>query len=124
MLASLCVLSLGVMGPKLVWSDEFGEASIDSSKWSFEVNADGGGNHELQYYTDRPANARIEHGRLVIEARKEHFTGPGGTREFTSARMVTKRKGDWNWLGLVRFRDDPQAEVSSKSIDPSKALLL
>ena len=82
---------------KLVWSDEFAGPEIDLSKWEFEVNANGGGNNELQYYTDRRENARIEDGRLVIEARKESFTGPAGTREYTSARLRTQNKGDWKF---------------------------
>jgi len=28
---------------------------------------------------------------------KEHFTGPEGTREYTSARLRTLRKGDWKY---------------------------
>ena len=43
----------------LVWSDEFNGSTIDASKWNFEVNGNGGGNNELQYYTGR-AEARIK----------------------------------------------------------------
>jgi beta-glucanase (GH16 family) len=80
---------------ELVWSDEFDGTAIDSTKWTHEVNAWGGGNNELQYYTDRPLNSRIEDGKLVIEAHKETFTGPEGTRGYTSARLNTRYKGDW-----------------------------
>lgn len=80
---------------RLVWSDEFNGTSIDTSKWSFEENALGGYNNESQYYTSRPENARVENGHLVIEARKERFTGPDGTRDYTSARLRTLNKGDW-----------------------------
>jgi len=31
----------------------------------------------------------------VIEALDERYTGPEGTREYTSARLNTKNKGDW-----------------------------
>jgi beta-glucanase (GH16 family) len=79
----------------LVWCDDFDGPSIDPNKWEFEVNGQGGGNNELQYYTDRPENARIENGSLVIEARKETYTGPDGTRDYTSARLRTLNKGDW-----------------------------
>lgn len=84
-------------GWKLVWSDEFDAPKIDPAKWEFEINAKGGGNNELQYYTDRAENARIEDGKLVIEARREEFTGPEGTRSYTSARMRTQNKGDWKY---------------------------
>ncbi len=97
----LILLSMASAQPapawKLIWSDEFDAPEIDRSKWGFEVNAWGGGNDELQYYTDRPENARIEDGKLVIEARAETFTGPEGTRAYTSARLRTLGKGDWTY---------------------------
>lgn len=80
---------------RLVWQDEFDGGQIDASKWSFEVNGNGGGNNELQYYTDRRENAHLENGKLVITARKETFTGTDGTRQYTSARLRTINKGDW-----------------------------
>ena len=81
----------------LVWRDEFLDSEIRTDRWEFEVNAQGGGNNESQYYTDRSENARIENGNLVIEARAENFTGPEGTRNYTSARLRTLNKGDWEY---------------------------
>jgi beta-glucanase (GH16 family) len=80
-------------GWELVWSDEFNGDSLDRSKWEFEVNARGGGNRELQYYVTN--NVRVRDGFLTIEARREHYTGLEGTREFTSSRIRTRRRGDW-----------------------------
>ena len=37
-------------GYKLVWEDQFNDGVLDESKWYIEVNGDGGGNQELQYY--------------------------------------------------------------------------
>ncbi len=82
-------------GWRLVWQDEFNGNAIDDTKWSHEVNADGGGNNELQYYTDRAENSYVENGSLVIQALSERFTGPGGTRDYTSARLRSLFKGDW-----------------------------
>jgi beta-glucanase (GH16 family) len=82
---------------ELVWNDEFEDSFIDTSKWEHEVNAWGGGNNELQYYTDRPKNSYIEDGNLVIKAFKESYTGPEGTRQYTSARIRTLNKGDWKY---------------------------
>jgi beta-glucanase (GH16 family) len=84
-------------GCVLVWNDEFDASAIDSNKWEHEVNGKGGGNNELQYYTDREVNSRVENGVLIIQARKEQYTGPDGTREYTSARMRTAGKGDWKY---------------------------
>ena len=78
---------------ELVWSDEFNGDSLDLSKWGFVVDARGGGNQELQYYVSD--NVRVHDGMLTIEARKEHYTGREGSREYTSSRIRTKGKGDW-----------------------------
>jgi beta-glucanase (GH16 family) len=78
----------------LTWSDEFdgpNSSAPDAKKWVLETGGHGWGNNELEYYTTRRENARIENGNLVIEARKEKFTGPDGvTRDFTSARLKTQ----------------------------------
>ncbi|HUL34333.1 MAG TPA: glycoside hydrolase family 16 protein [Candidatus Eisenbacteria bacterium] len=77
----------------LTWSDEFNSpdgSTPDPKKWSLQTGGGGWGNNELEYYTARRENSRIENGNLVIEARKDKFTGPDGvTRDFTSARMKT-----------------------------------
>ncbi|HLP17213.1 MAG TPA: glycoside hydrolase family 16 protein, partial [Bacteroidota bacterium] len=93
-------------GWTLVWNDEFDTGTVPSpDKWSFDVGGSGWGNNELQYYTQyRKENARIENGKLVIEARKEDFEG----KKYTSARMVTANKGDW-----VYGRIDVRAKLPS-----------
>lgn len=80
-------------GWELVWSDEFSATSIDKNKWEHEVNGDGGGNNELQYYSSRSSNSFIDSGKLVIQALKESYLG----KNYTSARMRTKNKGDWKY---------------------------
>ena len=81
---------------ELVWSDEFNSpkvSRVDSTKWVFDVGGDGWGNHELEYYTNRPENAHIEDGNLVIKARAEKYSGPNKvTRNFTSARLKSQGK--------------------------------
>ena len=84
-------------GYKLVWNDEFDGPPIDAGRWTHEVNARGGGNNELQYYTDRLNNSFIENGMLVIHAIREKYTDDEGTRDYTSARLNTKNKGDWKY---------------------------
>jgi len=84
-------------GWELVWHDEFNGEAIDPTKWEHEVNAQGGGNNELQYYTARSQNSWIEDSIMVIQALKETYTGTEGTREYTSARLRTKDKGDWKY---------------------------
>jgi beta-glucanase (GH16 family) len=82
-----------IPGWELVWNDEFNGTAVDSNKWEYEVNGSGGGNNELQYYTDRYQNSYVDSGSLVIVARQESYLG----RQYTSARMRTKYKGDWTY---------------------------
>jgi beta-glucanase (GH16 family) len=85
----------------LVWSDEFDTPGLpDPTKWNYDVGGGGWGNNELQYYTEADLdNARVEDGILIIEARNE--TSPvnvwGRSREYTSARLTSKSKGDWQY---------------------------
>lgn len=80
-------------GYQLVWSDEFNYTGLpDESKWSYDVGGSGWGNNEAQYYTDsRLKNAEVKGGYLYINAIKEDFEG----KKYTSARLVTRTKGDW-----------------------------
>jgi len=75
----------------LVWEENFDGTTINPENWTFdfgdgcERGVCGWGNNELEYYTSRPENARIENGNLLIEARREDFQG----KPFTSARLKT-----------------------------------
>jgi beta-glucanase (GH16 family) len=81
-----------------VWGDEFnGEngSGIDQEKWSVVTGGKGFGNNELESYTGRSENLRQEGGNLVIEARREPYTGTDGiTRDYTSARIESRGKFD------------------------------
>ncbi|MBK7228382.1 MAG: glycoside hydrolase family 16 protein [Ignavibacteriales bacterium] len=80
-----------IPGYTLVWNDEFNGPNIDLTKWSHEVNGDGGGNNELQYYTNLPTNSFIQSGKLIVKAIHEDYQN----RSFTSARLRSADKGDW-----------------------------
>lgn len=88
---------------KMVWNDEFDAKELDYQKWEIEVNAFGGGNHELQIYTDRPENVRVEDGHLVLEARHDNAAIAGTKREYSSGRIRSKRRGDWKY-GKIEVR--------------------
>lgn len=81
-------------GYKLFWSDEFEGTALNTENWTAEIgNGSGGwGNAELEYYTDRQQNVKVEDGRLVITAVKETYSGFPAT----SARLIT--------LGKVYFK--------------------
>lgn len=73
---------------KLVWSDEFDGTELNRKHWNVEVNGDGGGNGELQYYADRPQNVSVKDGNLVLTARRESYRG----KSFTSGRVNSNKK--------------------------------
>lgn len=101
-LSALLVLNMASAQQRtLVWSDEFNYSGLpDSTKWSYDTGNSGFGNNELQYYTERrKENARVEGGNLVIEARKEKYE----SASYTSARLLSKQKGDWKY-GRIEVR--------------------
>lgn len=78
-----------------VWRDEFSyTGKPDPTRWGYDLGNNGWGNNELENYTSDLTNARVENGKLVIEALK---TASG----YTSARLVTKKKGDWRYGRVV-----------------------
>ncbi len=73
----------------LVWADEFDVNGAPSSdKWGYDLGGGGWGNNELQTYTSARANSWVENGKLIIKAIKTNGS-------WTSARLVTRQKGDW-----------------------------
>jgi beta-glucanase (GH16 family) len=88
---------------ELVWSDEFNYSGLpDNKKWSYDTdgNASGWGNNEAQFYTSaRLKNSEVKDGNLYINALKEDFEG----KKYTSARLVTRSKGDWLY-GKIEVR--------------------
>lgn len=79
-------------GYTLVWQDLFDGDVLDESVWNIEVNGNGGGNNESQYY--RRENVSIskepKSGRscLTLTARRENFSG----KQFTSGRVNSMGK--------------------------------
>ncbi len=84
---------------ELIWADEFEGSALDTSVWQIEVNDKGGGNNELQYYTDRPENLEVKDGYLNIIAQEEQYLG----RKYTSARINTKSKFNFKY-GKIEAR--------------------
>lgn len=89
----------------LVWEENFDAAAVNPTTWTYdfgdgcERNLCGWGNSELEYYTSRTENARIEDGKLIIEARREAFLG----KQFTSARLKTEGRVHFKY-GTVEAR--------------------
>jgi len=84
--------STKVEGYTLVWNDEFDiNGKPDDSKWGYDIGGHGWGNNELQYYTSDSVNVRVNNGKLEIEA--QYYEN--AAIKYTSARLVTREKGDW-----------------------------
>lgn len=102
LLACACVLVRAQNKPqkwKLVWEEDFKGTKLDTTRWNYEVNDQGGGNHELQYYTARHTNAYVNGGLLHIRCLKEDYL----TRHYTSARITTRHKADFTF-GKMEIR--------------------
>lgn len=92
-------------GYTLVFADEFSADGLpDPEKWGYDThrNAIGWYNNELQYYAaKRPENARVEDGRLIIQARHETLSSADapefGGQNYTSARLFTQGKAAWTY---------------------------
>lgn len=85
---------------RLIWADEFNhKGAPDSAKWTYDIGGNGWGNHELEYYTNRPENVVVKGGMLHITALKENFKGS----KYTSARILTKGKFSFQY-GRVEVR--------------------
>lgn len=80
-------------GYHLVWQELFDGSQLNPMRWDIEVNGNGGGNNELQYYTDREDNVRVGkddkgNGCLILTAVRENYSG----RSFTSGRVNSKNR--------------------------------
>lgn len=88
-LPAICNYNETVNDYQLVWEDTFQGTTLNDDYWSAEVNGDGGGNNELQYYRRENISVGIEpqsgENCLIITARKENYSG----RACTSGRLRT-----------------------------------
>lgn len=75
-------------GYTLVWNADFASSSVPSN-WNIEVNGDGGGNNELQYYCTKGVSVAQDPAEgkhcLVLTATKENYMG----KKCTSGRVNT-----------------------------------
>jgi beta-glucanase (GH16 family) len=78
---------------EITMQDEFEtNGPPDSSIWGYDLgtgNEDTGGgwgNNELQFYTNRAENVKVQNGFLIISAKKEEYQGSS----YTSARLTSK----------------------------------
>ncbi|MDA3891644.1 MAG: glycoside hydrolase family 16 protein [Salinivirgaceae bacterium] len=70
---------------ELIWSDDFDETSLDTTKWLYATGINPH-NNEQQYYTDLEENIRVNDGLLTIEVLEKEVEG----KDYTSARLNSK----------------------------------
>ncbi len=79
-------------GYKLVWADYFNTGKLNQDAWTIEVNGDGGGNNELQYYCEKGVSVGTDpksgSGCLILTATKENYNG----KTCTSGRITGQGK--------------------------------
>lgn len=81
-----------------VWVDEFDGADLDFSKWEKEENNYGGGNRERQAYRTDSKYSYVKDGLLNIAVyRDPHTTSDGKTQPYSSARIRTQKRGEWQY---------------------------
>lgn len=76
---------------QLVMQDEFDTPGApNNALWNYNIGtgSNGWGNNELEYYTNRPQNIKVENGMLKITAIRELYMGSG----YTSARINSMGK--------------------------------
>ena len=94
--AAAAVARAAIRGTQSGRTSSIATACPDAGRWDYEVGLIR--NNERQYYTrDRPENARVENGLLVIEARREAFQGA----DYTSASLTSR--ASWTY-GRIEVR--------------------
>ena len=109
LLLACSVLSFGVLaqnipaGYNLVFLDDFNGNQLDETIWNIEVNGNGGGNNELQYYRRENVSVGKDpvtgEGCLILTAKKENYVG----KPSTSGRVNTKNKMYFRY-GMIEAR--------------------
>jgi len=77
--------------PTISWGDEFNYTGAPDPKiWSMSTGNGyyGWGNHELEYFTDRSSNVKVEDGKLKITARTEAYKD----FDYTSGKVFAAKK--------------------------------
>lgn len=87
----------------LRWSDEFDGNTLNEKIWNIEVNGNGGGNQELQYYRRENVSVGVDpktgENCLILTARRENYSG----KPFTSGRISSNNKAAFKH-GMLQAR--------------------
>ena len=102
-LCVLCATMVQAQEYSLVWNEDFTDGTLDTQVWNIEVNGDGGGNNELQYYCQKGVSVGAEPttGKqcLILTATQEDYQG----KKCTSGRVNSKHKLYYTY-GMIEAR--------------------
>ena len=87
---------------KPLWQDEFNGTVLDTGKWTPQIGngftngseyVSGWGNNELEYYTDRPENVKVENGeeRFYMIRETKGTLDPAKRRPSENAKIAAAR---------------------------------
>ena len=94
-----------------VWGDEFDGSDLNYSKWEKEENNYGGGNFERQAYRTDSKYCVVKDGLLNINVyRDAHTTSDGKTQPYSSARIRSQKRGEWQFGRFEIRAKMPQGE--------------
>jgi beta-glucanase (GH16 family) len=98
---------------ELVWSDEFSTNNLNLQQWNVEQWSSGTFNQEKQAYTDNRENIFLKNDALHIRAIRETYDPDGDgliDALYTSGRISTKYKGDWQYVKVEVKAQLPQGK--------------
>ena len=86
---------------QLFWSDEFELSEVNTDKWVVKNEGGGFGNQEVQLY--QPQNATVSDGLLHIKIANETAVNGSTTYQYTSAKLETASKVNFQY-GKIEAR--------------------
>ena len=100
-------------GYDIIWSDDFNDSELNLDNWTSIIGngqaqgIGGWGNSEQQYYSNSANNLYIEEGCLKITALVENAQDEYGQYSYTSAKIDSYQKVDFESNGrlTVRFKN-------------------
>lgn len=102
---ALPLAAVDYTGYEKVWSDDFESEVLNPDYWTYDAGIgvwNTETNAELQFYTDRPQNVRLEDGKLIIEGHREVFD-VDGNYAFTSGRVKSAGRMNFQY-GILKAR--------------------
>jgi beta-glucanase (GH16 family) len=106
-----------VPGWRLVWSDEFTGASLDTTRWNARDAS--WVDYDRACITSRPQNVFVAAGVLTLRAAKEAYTCGSQRREYTDAYLDTIGTASFTYGRFEVRAKSPTGPTNSKGLWPA-----